>query len=353
METGLQEAKLLDEEDQTQEQGVVLLDEDEEELTTVDGETVHDDPEESAIRQNVKQAAPVSDHSELSTSLAVLQKYKSAGESKLLAALESLADLAHEIDFGTVIVDSANLKNLMAIVQDSKSSPATRETAVRTIGASLRNNPEAVKLTLGSKVTESLLKTLHELNKPGLSRDSASNKLVGRLVYALGSIVSTGEADPTVYGESDHAYISSNGGDVLRQSFQVAGPDVQQKIATFVSDRALSPVWPITELRYWSSFLQKELSEGKLTESAKESVLDTLVRMHEFAVDQPHGEQQTLRKRDHAVEEEELKVQDSFLNWLVKQADTASDKETKQSLLRARHEVFGNPLARRKNFDDL
>lgn len=351
----MREAKLMDETESVSKnnQAVEIVpDQTDEELITVDGEEVHDDPEETKIRQTVKQAAPVSDHSELTTSLAVLKDYKSAGATQLVTALESLADLGHEIDFGAVIVRPEYLRNLISILEDKQRSPAARETAVRTIGASLRNNPDAIKEVLGHKVTESLLKTLNELNTPDLAKNPALNKLSGRLVYALGSLVSTGEGDAAIYGESDHEYITSNGGDILRKNFKFAGPDVQRKTATFVADRALSSVWPIGELRKWSTFFQNELLTDAFDDSTKSTVLETLIKMHEFAPD-PSNEQQVLKKRDHTVPDEELSVDDSFLNWLAGQASSASDTELRAEVKRARHQVFGNPLASRKNFEDL
>ena len=359
LETGLQEAKILDEEEASS-QAVELVENDPEgeQLITVEGETVHDedDLEDSIIRQHVKAAAPVSDHSELTTSLALLQNHKTVSTGDLTKALESLADLGHELDFGVTIVKPENLEILLSIVQDSKVSPAVREIAVRVIGASLRNNPDAIQSTIGSKVAETLLKSLDSVvSSSSLSSDQQMNKLAGRLVYALGSVINSGEGDSDVYGEADGEYAAISGGAILRRVFTSGGPDVKRKCTVFVSDRVLSSNWHITELREWSTVFQQALTAGTLDDSTKTLVFEAIIKMHEFIPDsKASGEQQVLRRRNHQAAEEELPVEDDFLNWLAGQASSKNaDKEFLTEVKRVRHEVFGNPLARRKDFDDL
>lgn len=351
MESGVQEAKLLDDSVPDNSQAVEIVpDQDHEELIVLDDEVAHDDPEDAVIKETLRTAAPVSDYSELSTSLAVLQSYKTADGPKLTAALEALADLGHEIDFGVKIVQPESLVPLLHIVKEPSFSQSDKEIAVRVIGASLRNNPAAIKNTFGLKVTETLIEVIHQLATDSLHYDPAGNKLAGRIVYALGSLVSNGEGDPEIYGEADREYAQNHGGLILRRSFIAGGPDVKRKTAIFVSDRAL--LWPVAEIRDWSDLFQKELIQGQLDTSTKEAVLETLVKMHEFAPD-TQSEQQVLRKRDHSVAEEELPVDDRFLNWLSKQASSDSDEVYLNEVKRVRHQVFGNPLAARKAFDDL
>lgn len=362
METGLQEAKILDEnEPEPVDSTAVELvpDNDTEDLIELDDHPEpEDNPEDSIIRQNIKAAAgaPVQDHSELSTSLAVVKNYKTTDISNLTSALESLADLAHEIDFGSRIMDTNNLPVLLSIVQDKQTPLSVQEIAVRVIGASLRNNPDALKHALGFKVTKTLLDALDNqttvASQGSLAADPASNKLAGRLIYALGSLVSSGEGDPEVYGEADREYFTYHGGNILRRAFVTGGPDVKRKGAVFVADRALTASWPVEELREWSTIFQKEISAGKLDSSTQEVVLEALVKMHEFAID-PVNEQQVLKKRDHTTPEEELPVEDDFLNWLASEADSNGHSEYLSEIKRVRHQVFGNPLASRKAFDDL
>lgn len=351
METGVQEAKLLDDSIPDNSQAVEIVpDDDHEELIILEDEESHDDPEDAIIQETLRTAAPLSDHSELSTSLAVLQSYKTVDGSKLTAALEALADLGHEIDFGVKITKPESLAPLLHIVKEPSFSSSDKEIAVRVIGASLRNNPAAIKNTFGLKVTDTLIETIHELGTDDLQYDTAGNKLAGRVVYALGSLVSNGEGDPAIYSEADREYTESNGGLILRRLFWAGDSDVKRKIAVFASDRVL--LWPVADLREWSKELQTALAHDKLATATKEAVLETLVKMHEFAPD-THNEQQVLRKRDHTVAEEELAVNPHFLHWLADEAASKGDEDYLKEVKRVRHQVFGNPLAARKAFDDL
>lgn len=360
MQTGLQEAKLLDESDKTDTEDPnkkaieVVVNEEEGLIPLEEEKEVPEDESDVKLKHQVKNLE--SSHHELSPSLETLQNYKAATAPVLTSALESLADLGHELDFGALIVKQENLQPLLSIIQDTSFLPSIRETAVRALGASLRNNPDALNAASTHKITTLLITTMKSIldNSSSISTDAQSNKLVGRLIYALGSIVGTGQGDETLYAGANAEYFQAEGNSVLRQAFETAGPDVKRKIANFISDRILA--WPIAEAQKWSNTFQNELTQNKLDEYTKSAVFETLVKMHEFSLDKQEplqGEQQVLRKRNNRNAEEELPVDDQFLNWLVKQAeDKNADEDLIKEAKRVRHDVFGNPLARRKAFDD-
>lgn len=360
MQTGLQEAKLLDESDKTDTEDPnkkaieVVVNEEEGLIPLEEEKEVPEDESDVKLKHQVKNLE--SSHHELSPSLETLQNYKAATAPVLTSALESLADLGHELDFGALIVKQENLQPLLSIIQDTSLLPSIRETAVRALGASLRNNPDALNAASTHKITTLLITTMKSIldNSSSISTDAQSNKLVGRLIYALGSIVGTGQGDETLYAGANAEYFQAEGNSVLRQAFETAGPDVKRKIANFISDRILA--WPIAEAQKWSNTFQNELTQNKLDEYTKSAVFETLVKMHEFSLDKQEplqGEQQVLRKRNNRNAEEELPVDDQFLNWLVKQAeDKNADEDLIKEAKRVRHDVFGNPLARRKAFDD-
>lgn len=360
MQTGLQEAKLLDESDKTDTEDPnkkaieVVVNEEEGLIPLEEEKEVPEDESDVKLKHQVKNLE--SSHHELSPSSETLQNYKAATAPVLTSALESLADLGHELDFGALIVKQENLQPLLSIIQDTSLLPSIRETAVRALGASLRNNPDALNAASTHKITTLLITTMKSIldNSSSISTDAQSNKLVGRLIYALGSIVGTGQGDETLYAGANAEYFQAEGNSVLRQAFETAGPDVKRKIANFISDRILA--WPIAEAQKWSNTFQNELTQNKLDEYTKSAVFETLVKMHEFSLDKQEplqGEQQVLRKRNNRNAEEELPVDDQFLNWLVKQAeDKNADEDLIKEAKRVRHDVFGNPLARRKAFDD-
>lgn len=360
MQTGLQEAKLLDESDKTDTEDPnkkaieVVVNEEEGLIPLEEEKEVPEDESDVKLKHQVKNLE--SSHHELSPSSETLQNYKAATAPVLTSALESLADLGHELDFGALIVKQENLQPLLSIIQDTSLLPSIRETAVRALGASLRNNPDALNAASTHKITTILITTMKSIldNSSSISTDAQSNKLVGRLIYALGSIVGTGQGDETLYAGANAEYFQAEGNSVLRQAFETAGPDVKRKIANFISDRILA--WPIAEAQKWSNTFQNELTQNKLDEYTKSAVFETLVKMHEFSLDKQEplqGEQQVLRKRNNRNAEEELPVDDQFLNWLVKQAeDKNADEDLIKEAKRVRHDVFGNPLARRKAFDD-
>ncbi|KAF5100584.1 hypothetical protein D0Z00_001203 [Geotrichum galactomycetum] len=361
MQTGLQEAKLLDESDKTETEdpnnkAIEVIVDEEEGLIPLEDEPEAPEEDESDVKLKHQVKYLESSHHELSPSLETLQNYKTATAPALTSALESLADLGHELDFGALIAKQENLKPLLNIVQDASLLPSVRETAVRALGASLRNNPDALKAASTSKITTLLITTMKSIlnNSNSISTDTQNNKLVGRLIYALGSTVGTGQGDETLYQGANAEYSQAEGNSVLRQAFETAGADVKRKTANFISDRILT--WPIAEAQKWSNTFQNELTQNKLDESTKSVVFETLVKMHEFSLDeqeQLQGEQQVLRKRNNRNSEEELPVDDKFLNWLIKQAeDKNADEDLIKEAKRVRHDVFGNPLARRKAFED-
>lgn len=369
LETGLQEAKLLDESDSNDSKAIeVVVPESEELIPIIDdnddliADSIEDTEQiddEKEFKHTVKQAGSSSAAGDLEPSLEVVKASSSRSSDELSRALETLADLGHELDFGSIIAQPSNFEPLVAIALDSNLSPSVREISLRAIGASLRNNPDALKLVRESQITKQLLMGLSQIlssfSASSLASDTSNNRLAGRFVYALGSVVGTDQGSADLYSKANADYTNSNGGSVLRKLFEQGGGDVKLKVAQFVTDRVMG--WTREEARAWSFVFQTELANNSVTDDVRGVLFSTLVKMHEYTLDETahngkDSQQQVLRKRDNRNQDEELPVEDNFLNWLAEQTTKKGSDEFVKEAIRVRHEVFGNPLARRKAFID-
>lgn len=110
--------------------------------------------------------------------------------------METLSDLGHELDYGARIAGGGS-KQLISIIQSSAVTDDLKEIAARALGASLRNNPSAIEKVSDLNVVKSLLEAVE---------NSKDDTLTGRLVYAVGSIVSNGEGDMSIYKRHDDEF---------------------------------------------------------------------------------------------------------------------------------------------------
>lgn len=362
IDTGLREAKLVDSSDgsdvnaveikipDTQEalKELKVVEEEEEKVANAKIEElledipVEEDSEaDRALRDKIRLSSSSGQTSQLQLSIESVQKYRTLDARKLAQSLEVLAELGHELEFGAKIVDSS-ANHLLAIIKSKDIPTTTREIAARVLGASMRNNPGALSKVSGNDIVKSLLDTIDTSN---------NSQLNGRLIYAMGSVVSNGEGDGSA-SKRDTDYLENRGGEVLRRAFTGGNSDLKRKISTFVFDRALKLVWPDQEFVDWSDTFQDALVKNDLIGEDKLRVFEALTEMHEYTVEPQEGD---IVKRGVS---EMLPVRDDFLQWIARESDyykgrsvdvDGTEGQYKDEILRARHNVYGNPLAARKN----
>lgn len=297
------------------------------------------------LREQIRQSADYGHLSQLSESLENLQKYQKLDKRTLVHTLETLSDLGHEVDFGARIAQDAS-ENLIKIIESPAVSDDLKEIAAQALGASLRNNPAAMKKVAGPEVVKTMLEQVEK---------SKDHKLTSRLVYAVGSIVSNGEADKSIYLPFDNEFLNSHGGEIFRRAFQDGNNDVKRKISTFVYDRGLRLVWPDTELNEWSDLFQHALIKDSIDKDTKFSVFQTLTELHEY-MGEWNPSDALPNERVKRSTAEMLPVRDDFLQWLSNETENyrykrladEEEQEYQSLLLRVRHSVYGNRMAGRK-----
>jgi nucleotide exchange factor SIL1 len=246
--------------------------------------------------------------------------------------MENLADLAHDIEFGSMIV-GAVLPELVSIIVNLDHSSEFRDTAARALGASLRNNPSSLDTVFNSNV-HIVSKLIHGLE---VEKDE---KLQGRLLYVLGSCMGDRR------GRTDFA--TNNGGDAIRVLFSRAEPKIKIKCLELVNDYMVDNQdaeieWRRDEVNKWADSLQRDLVIGEKEESQLE-ILETLANL----------------KRLSLVD---MTIGDDFVEWLARMDTLRKDDRWKEPLSkqqqqvleevgRVRHAVFGNSKASRKQHAD-
>lgn len=306
-----------------------------------------DSEEDLHLRAQIQNSVDHGQISQLSESLEKIQKYQRLEKKSLIHALETLSDLGHEIDFGVKIAERGT-KSLLSIIRNPVVSNDLKEIAARAFGASLRNNPAAMNKLSDTGVVRELLEEIEKSN---------DSRLSSRLVYAVGSVVSNGEADKTIYSPYDAEFLESHGGEILRRSFNEGNEDLKRKISTFVYDRGLRLVWPDSELKQWSDLFQDALLKSSVDSETKYSVFETLTELHEYMGEWNPSDALPNQRVKRSLSEM-LPVRDDFLKWLSEEAETyrykrvkdENEQEYQNVLLRVRHSVYGNKMAERKGF---
>ncbi|KAK9480645.1 hypothetical protein V1514DRAFT_340700 [Lipomyces japonicus] len=330
LETGEREAKLLSPDDAIENAGVqVVLVENGSPITSHDGESGNV-PYSHKPNPYLTQA----EHVEFGDNLAyVLSHTKIKTEignhdGTLVAALQNLEELAHEIDFGLALAEPAVANKLMTLAE-SHDNALVRSLAARVIGSALRNNGPA--LSVAMPVTNLVSRLVDALS----TEADRGTRL--RLMFALSS---------AVHGRSGQTqFYNRHGGEVLRRHFDAdpADQEFMARCATFVEDVVAtgSPTTAQAELGRWCSAFQDKLSSDVITSvDARIKVFSSLRQLRSL----------------HAAY---CPVQDSFLAWIAAKADAWSSSTTGTAELdqeqefgariaEARHVIFGNRKAGRK-----
>lgn len=364
MNTGLKEAKIIIPEDNNDSNAVQVIpdttNKDNSDDTLFDDQLNEDlyeieEKESQAdreLRKKIKQLNFGGEITQLTESLLKLENYKKLNIRDFSQVLEVLSELGHELEYGIKIVENS-INELLSIIQDDTLSDQLRGTAAKALGASFRNNPVAISKVSSVNIIKPLLDTIEKTN---------NNNFIGRLVYAIGSVVSNGEGDRHYYEKHDSEFLLDQGGEVFRRAFVNGGADLKKKISTFVFDHAVKLAWPKSELINWSNTFQSTLAKNELDGESKFMVFETLTEIHQYT-----GEiSSTLQEPNRIIKrskEEMLPVRDDFLQWLSKEMEfynvhkhIKDDEENiyRKLIIQARHSIYGNPLAERKEIlEDL
>lgn len=353
IETGAQEARIMQEEgDKPSELAVVEDKADADKDTNKDADKETELKIQEALENYKKQQkefirSKVSDSElqDFASSIAELEAFgEGADISRAEKALDTLIELSHDIEFGARLTHNprsfAALPHLALLVDDTN----LQEKAYRIMGSTLRNNPEAVSNVLSLQprlFAENLFDVLTSPDTPAVVQ-----KRVLGVIQALAT-------DKTFAYEffNSHSSHHSSGFNVLVYLFPKTAKDVQQRIVNILEDLSLvdnklsngdkesieASVRPENKV---SAMLQRMLMEGKASSEDQFKLL--------------FGSLSTLHR------DSQLQPQKDFVVWLSEEVEkrrngirerdhlySSTDEAFDEAMLEARHEVFGNAYSRK------
>lgn len=245
-----------------------------------------------------------------------LKKYESLPEQEQLETLENIGDLAHDILHG-VTVAKDGVDALMGIAVSEKSSKKAKELSIISLGATFNNNEEAILASEGKSLVKKLLQLLAKVNDDTIRR---------RIVYAISSI----ESQSKNYQKE---FLANDGSKLYLSIFENSDDMLKKRILQVVSTKT-STDWPLKEIQNWSNMLQNNIIHEPPA-TYKWILFSVLTRLHEH---------------------NELNVDEHFLDWISKEAEAlkqtraeGEEQNYREEVLKARHLVFGNPKAARKD----
>lgn len=324
MDTLQREAKLMEEEDSTSQNNV----------GQVDGN--HDEASVPAVYQS----------GDVSTFEGAVKKVMNANmgldadlsSEDFEAAVETLVDLSHDREHGIRLAQDRHI--FAGMLDRAQSAPLKlREKYFRIMGASLRNNPEAVDAVLKVQKPEFVDHLFGYLENK--EEDDVVKKRIISIIHALSSNVS--------FRLQYLSYLRGRGIDRLVDIFTDLLEGSQVRIVNILEDLGLVDGLQKRDDESpqagFSSFVQSALQGHKVRgETQLQLYFNKLVQLHK--------------------QHQDLKPSPEFLLWLAEEANvrveshrerrdiSPEDKQFDQNMLAARHEVFGNPNAMRKAYVD-
>lgn len=300
------------------------------------------------VRSKVSQ----SDLNDFSSSVDEVLAFKEGGDiARLDKALDTLTELSHDIEFGVRLSKDANIfASLQRVATLAAEEDEVTEKALRIMGSSLRNNPEAVKNVIKNQPPSFFAELFEILQLPSTS-DVIQKRILG-VIHAL-------SADRQLAFQ--HFRISdiehSTGLDTLLRFFPSAGRSAKERIIVILEDlgviaddptskydkrsmeMSVKPEYKVSKL------LQSILTKGKAkSEKQFQEYFDTLVSLHSG---------------------QSLDTSKEFLGWLSEEVElrklgnrardviySGENPGFDEKMLEARHVVFGNPNAYRKAYGD-
>ncbi|CAN3359848.1 nucleotide exchange factor Sil1p [Diutina catenulata] len=225
-----------------------------------------------------------------------------ADGDRVAPALELLAELAHDIEYGDKL--TRNPQAFLKLSQLAKRDLEHQDSVYRLMASSLRNNPDAIDNAASSPHTpEMVAQMLADLKT---SDDTTQKRILGVV-----------------------APLTKNKRELV-EYYPWLGDGARQRLFNALEDDKRSDDTPQEEV---SSYLQKRVPEEVENPEFKR-YFESLVDLHE---------------RD-----ESLRANPEFLEWLASQVQKrqGDGSEFSHEMLRARHEVFGNPMGMRKAMAD-
>lgn len=267
---------------------------------------------------------------------------------RLEQALNTLADLSHDIEFGARLAEEPAIFDSMVTLADeflstkdkvaNPSNLRLSELIYRLMGSALRNNPEAINNVLEKQhasFIDGLFSTLTDSVVPEII-----HKRVLGVIHAL-------TADRHFsYRYFNHGIPeNANGLHKLIAVFPKLGVSSQVRIANILEDLRLFP----------DSAKRSDLDESNVVEIFSEYLQDHLAEHRSASEDQAHLFFKSLLELH---ENNEVPVSKAFLQWLSQESENTKAGLRQRDLpvtpdsyddlvLRARHGIFGNPNARK------
>ena len=242
----------------------------------------------------------------------------------LTLIINNLESLAHDRDFGVQLIQPETLPLLLSLAR-THDVESIRQGAVRIIGSSMWNNPEALNVVSGTKLVTKLVDLLKHETSPGVRAS---------LIFSLSAAV-VGD-----YGIPE--FVNAGGSVRLRQLFEEEGSEVQRKCATFVEDNLpyshdISGV--DEELSEWCRLFQQFLRKNTPDETS-EKVLSSL--MYDLSLSGANG--RTIRREVAKA----CPTEPKFILWLADNVVKDTHSRHMTELLKEARHMFGNPKAARK-----
>lgn len=300
-----------------------------------------------------KSKVSIEDLNDFGSSVEQLGQFQYDQDLTLLEkALDNLIELSHDIEFGAKLTNSKQtFDTLLHIIAIIPTNHEIHEKIYRIMGSSLRNNPEAIENVLNNQ-SETFIQVFFEQLKYLSIPDIVKKRILG-ILQALClneqfqfkffnknnptiGILKLIDIFPNVEASTKLRIIN-----IFEDLGLIEFVNNNESFDKRSIEEAVSPDHKI------SSYLQDQLANSKIeSEDHFKFLFNKLVELHE---------------KDNT-----LKPNKNFIEWLSQESMTRqnnakprdefysnTDPEFDKSMLRARHEVFGNKNAYRKVADEL
>ncbi|ODV80308.1 putative ER chaperone/ER translocation nucleotide exchange factor [Suhomyces tanzawaensis NRRL Y-17324] len=267
--------------------------------------------------------------------------------SRLDQALDTLEDLSHDIEFGVKLTSTTLFDNFRQII-DASNSEKLHDKIYRIMGSSLRNNPDAVTNALNNLNKDYVVDLFSKL-----SNSSKSDVIQKRILGIIQALAQNNHFALNYFNnESDS---TNKGITFLIQDFPTLGAQSKQRLLGLFEDLQLVDLTRKANDRrsvensqdpdyQISQYLQSTLAANKATSNDQLKIFFNLL-----------SELHTSNKK--------LKPSNEYMLWLSQEVElrkenkkrqdySEEDKQFDEQMLKARHQVFGNPNALRKAMND-
>lgn len=260
-------------------------------------------------------------------------------KERLAAALDTLTELSHDIEFGIELTKDKQIFDSLFRVAESIKDNTFVEKIYRIIGSTLRNNPLAIENVItnfGDAFSVGIFNQLH-----GHSDGIIQKRILG-IIHAL--------TQNNKFVAKYFSFENSRGLDAIIDIYPELDSESRIRASNILEDlslfgksndrRSIEQSTPDFEV---SKFIQESFVNGRTNPDNFKVYFNRLKELHQ-------------RNKD-------LKPSKKFLGWLSDQVESRKehkkrddysdeDKEFDKEMLIARHAIFGNPMGLRKSFGD-